>query len=296
MVRRATGTQKRYYRVLRGETQLFPPVQPDPGPDPDRLPMCLLILAHRAHARYPLLVAANRDEFHARPTAPSRFWGEYPDLLAGRDLEQGGTWMGLTRGGRFAAITNYRDPARTAPGPRSRGELPLQFLVGNTGPEEYLTAVAGRAGEYAGFNLLLGDHHDLWYLTNSDAGDACLPRRLSPGIYGLSNARLDTPWPKVELGKSRMRALLAGARPGHDALTGVVSDRQLAEPPALQPLGLPNGMDRLLSAQFIVTGTYGTRSSTSLWTDSSGLAHWREQSFDEAGKLLGVSEESFRLE
>ena len=257
--------------------------------------MCLLIFAHRANPEYPLVVAANRDEFHARPTAPSAFWAESPDLLAGRDLQAGGTWMGLTRGGRFAAVTNYRDPSRTHPAPRSRGELPLDFLAGRADPADYLAEVAAIAGEYAGFNLLLADRHSLWYLTNSPSEEQASPVELSPGIYGLSNAQLDTPWPKVELGKRKLRDLLETAVLDHDSLLEVVSDRQLADSDALHRQGMADGMDRMLSAQFIVTGSYGTRSSTSLWTDRRGHAHWRERSFNARGDVLGEREERLRL-
>lgn len=243
--------------------------------------MCLLIFAHRVSPDYPLLVAANRDEFHARPTAPSDFWPDHPELLAGRDLQQGGTWMGITRRGRFAAVTNFRDPARTAVAPRSRGELPLAYLTASQSPEEYLADVACRAVEYAGFNLLVGDHHDLWYFTNS--GDLP-PRQLSPGIYGLSNAVLDTPWPKVEQGKARLLALQQRTIT-HDALAAVVADRTPADKDSLNRQGLDGAMDPVLSAQFIVTPTYGTRSRTSLWVDKRNCINWREQGFDAQGSL-----------
>ena len=257
--------------------------------------MCLLIFAHLADPRYPLVLAANRDEFHARPTATSRFWPEHPDLLAGRDLEQGGTWMGITRSGRFAAITNYRDPARTTPAPRSRGELPLGFLTGEQDPETFLLDLHTTADEYAGFNLLVGTTGNLWYLSNSSPAHERAPQVLSPGLYGLSNARLDTPWPKVELGKERLRALLANEAPRHETLATVVGDRELATPQVLHKQGLASEMDQLLSAQFITTGRYGTRSSTSLWTDSSGLTCWRELSFDADGKVVEQQEKSFRI-
>jgi len=257
--------------------------------------MCLLIFAHQCDPRYPLVVAANRDEFHARPTAASAFWPEHPDLLAGRDLEQGGTWMGITRAGRFAAITNYRDPSRTAPAPRSRGELPLRFLTGNASPRAFLQDVAGRADRYAGFNLLLGDPHGLWYFSNSSAaGDR--PVRLAPGIYGLSNAQLDTPWPKVSLGKQRLQTLLESGAIDHDDLAAVVGDQRLADPEELRKHGMGDGMDHLLSAQFIIAGSYGTRASTTLWTTGDGLASWRELSFDARGCVRGVQEQRFSIE
>jgi uncharacterized protein with NRDE domain len=246
--------------------------------------MCLLIFAHRVAREYPLVVAANRDEFHARPTARADFWPDHPQLLAGRDLEQGGTWMGATRQGRFAAITNYRDPARTAPAPRSRGELPLEFLVGEDSADSYMRQLRVRAGDYAGFNLLLGDGQELWYYSNSAADND--PHLLAPGIYGLSNAQLDTPWPKVKAGKRQLETLLE-AEPDldHDSLAAVVADRGTAAPRELMALGLDGEMDQVLSSQFIVTSSYGTRSSTTLWRTFDGTSHWRELSYDPSGRL-----------
>ncbi|MDX1732896.1 MAG: NRDE family protein [Halioglobus sp.] len=254
--------------------------------------MCLVILAHGASARYPLVVAANRDEFHARATAASRFWRDQPGLLAGQDLELGGTWMGVTRAGRFAAVTNFRDPARTSPAPRSRGELPLDFLLGDESPRDYLAAVAGRATEYAGFNLLAGADGELWYLDNADRES---PQPLPPGIYGLSNARLDTPWPKVVAGTEKLTRLLQHGEVDHDKLAAVVGDRALADPLALQSQRLHGEMDHLLSAQFIVTPGYGTRSTTTLCIDDNGLASWREQSFDSDGNVSAVNEYDFNV-
>ncbi len=253
--------------------------------------MCLLVFAHQVSAQYPLLVAANRDEFHARPTAASGFWDEHPDLLAGKDLEQGGTWMGVTRSGRFAAITNYRDPARTARAPRSRGEIPLHFLTGTQAPPAYLRQLAGRAQAYAGFNVLVGDADSLWYFTNSDTLE---PQCLAPGIYGLSNARLDTPWPKVTLGKARLQALLDDGDVSHDALAAVVNSQQRASQRELAELGHNASMESILSAQFIVTDSYGTRSSTTLKVDAQGDIDWREQSYDPRGSLQG--ERQFALQ
>ena len=144
--------------------------------------MCLLIIAH-GRPELPLAVAANRDEFHARPTAQAGFWPERPALLAGRDLAQGGTWMGVTRGGRFAAVTNRRDATLPVPGERSRGELPLDFLCGDESPEAFLAEVAARRGAYAGFNLLVGGPGELWYFRNTREA---APQRLQPGLYGLA--------------------------------------------------------------------------------------------------------------
>jgi uncharacterized protein with NRDE domain len=254
--------------------------------------MCLLIFAHQMSPGYPLVVAANRDEFNARPTVASTFWTDHPSILAGRDLVHRGTWMGITRTGRFAAVTNYRDPARTAVAPCSRGELPLDFLAGTADPHSYLTAAAQRAQDYAGFNLLVGDSRSLWYFTNSDnTGPRCLP----PGIYGLSNASLDTPWPKVVSGKAKLKAVLADGAISHDALQSIVSDRRLADPEALRGHGLDGSMDPLLSAQFIVSEAYGTRSCTTLWMDAQAQISWQEQSFDAQGVLRGVQQQEFQI-
>jgi uncharacterized protein with NRDE domain len=251
-----------------------------------------MIFAHRVAPDYPLVVAANRDEFHARPTAPSEFWPDCPEVLAGKDLQQGGTWMGVTRTGRFAAVTNYRDPDGPVDAPRSRGDLPLGYLARELAPQAYLEDLATRATDYAGFNLLVGDHDSLWYFSN---GDQSPPRNLPPGIYGLSNAMLDTPWPKIELGKARLSELLDEGQLSHDTLAAVVSDRELADPVRLASLGLDGAMDPLLSAQFIVTDNYGTRSRTTFWMDRHTHAHWREEGFDSEGSPIHERREQFNL-
>ncbi len=257
--------------------------------------MCLLIVAHRVAPDYPLLVAGNRDEFHSRATAPAAFWPDHPMLLAGRDLVQGGTWMGITRSGRFAALTNYRDPARTEPAPRSRGEVPLNYLTGQCNAPDFLQGLAAVANDYAGFNLLLAEQGELWYFSNAPGKLDCKPRRLPPGIYGLSNDQLDTPWPKVAKGKTVMQAQLDTLPPTHDALGRAVADRSPASASELKALRLHGSMEPLLSAQFIVNERYGTRSTTTLWTDNTGRAHWREHSYDEHGQLRETREECFSL-
>jgi uncharacterized protein with NRDE domain len=260
--------------------------------------MCLLIFAHQASEEFPLLVAANRDEFHDRPTRPSMFWPKHPGLLAGQDIRLGGTWMGCTRAGKFAAVTNFREPAQTAQAPRSRGELPLDFLLGQLKPEQYLEQVKKRSHEYAGFNLLLGDAQTLWYFSNSVSEDdqqPQQPRVLPPGIYGLSNAQLDTPWPKVELGKNRMQELLSHGNPiEHDAMLTLVSSSELVDINSLPKTGMNSAMEQLLSSQVVQSQHYGTRSSTTIWLDKAGSASWRELSFDPAGNTTLSQREDFR--
>jgi uncharacterized protein with NRDE domain len=206
--------------------------------------------------------------------------------------------MGLTRAGKFAAVTNFRDPAATLDAPRSRGELPLDYLLGQRRPEAYLQAVRQRAGEYAGFNLLVGDGDTLWYFSNSPlqtGQDSGTPRELEPGIYGLSNARLDTPWPKVVTGKQRLEKMIfAEGGVEHDSLLALVNSTELADPATLSSMGMDNAMEHLLSAQFIRSETYGTRSSTTLWYDREGRISWRELSFDAGGAVQGTRLENFR--
>lgn len=275
-------------RLLSGRAPCYTIGSPEPGGNF----MCLIIVGFGVHPQWPLLVAANRDEFHARETAPSAFWEDQPGLLAGRDLVAGGTWMGITRKGRFAAVTNYRDPARTAPAPRSRGELPTRFLAGTADPDDYLRELCANMQDYAGFNLLVGDSSSLWYLSNTAAAR---PQPLGPGIYGLSNARLDTPWPKVEQGKALLAELLRQGTPAHSELAAVVSDKCLAEPEQLHDHGLHGDMDLLLSAQFIAAGSYGTRCTTTIRAGATEIS-WRELSFDAEGRETARVRERFAPE
>ncbi len=236
--------------------------------------MCLILLAHEAHPRYRLVVAANRDEFYARPTAPAAWWPDAPEVLAGRDLRGGGTWMGVTRGGRFAAVTNFRDAAPAAPDAPSRGHLVGAFLRGSDAPDAYLRALAARAGEYAGFNLLVGDGEELRYLGNRGGAE----RPLAPGVYGLSNALLDTPWPKVERGRAGLAAALAGGgEVDPEALFRVLWDAEPAPDARLPETGVGLERERMLSSPFIRGPEYGTRASTVLLAGRDGRVRFVER-------------------
>jgi uncharacterized protein with NRDE domain len=253
--------------------------------------MCLIVFAWQQHPKAGLLLAANRDEFHARPAAPAGFWPDAPQILAGRDLEAQGTWLGISRSGRFAAITNIRDPQpRAATALRSRGELTSGFLLGDEQPQDFLASVAARVADYQGFNLLLGDGQSLWYLHGSrDAPGK--PTPLKPGIYGLSNAALDVPWPKVIAARDALRASLSDAdAPPHEGLRQCLQDRRLAETVALAEQGLNGDMARQLSAQFIVTPAYGTRCCTTLRLHADGSRDFAEQRFDNQGEITGCDE------
>lgn len=203
--------------------------------------MCLILVAWRVHPDYPLVVAANRDEFFARPTAPVAFWPEMPQILSGRDLEAGGSWMGVTQIGRFAALTNFRDPAHNRKDAPSRGALVADFLAGNEAPQRYLERIAARGRRYNGYNLLLSDGETLWWSSNM-GGEA---RPLVPGMYGVSNHLLDTPWPKIGAGKTALTRAL-DQLPVDEALFDLLRDDGIHPDEHLPQTGIPLDWERLL--------------------------------------------------
>lgn len=236
--------------------------------------MCLILLAWQAHAEYPLIVAANRDEFYARRTASADFWPESPNLLAGRDLEAGGSWLGVSRSGRFAAVTNYRQGPNERKNTPSRGKLVTEFLQESVSPAAYLAALESeKAAEYNGFNLLAGDLNTLCCLSNR----ANAPVKLEPGIHGLSNHLIDTPWPKVSAGKTAL-AQAIGLLPDIEPLLQVLQDKRIAPDEALPQTGIRLESERLLSSVFIHSENYGTRSSTLVIRDRQGQTRFVEQS------------------
>ena len=242
--------------------------------------MCLIVFAWRPGHALPLVVAANRDEFHARPSLPLARWEDAPSVYAGRDLEAGGTWLGIGAEGRFAALTNIRDPAQPL-GLRSRGELTAAFLQGEQAPLDYLHSLAHQASKYAGFNLLVGDAGQLCFF-NSREGE---PRVLPAGIYGLSNARLDTPWPKLQRAKRALTECLDAA--DSEQLLNLLADPQPASDTQLPDTGVGLATERLLSSVFIAGAHYGTRASTTLLVAADGQRDMRERSFGPAGAHLG---------
>lgn len=257
--------------------------------------MCLIAFAWRADLRYPLVVAANRDEFHARPAAPAEFWDDLgqPNLLAGRDLQAGGTWLGVTRSGRFAALTNVREPGRAQPvDPPSRGDLVRDFLAGTQSPEEFLAA--RELDAYAGFNLLLGTPAELWTAGNRDPQ---LPRALEPGVYGLSNAVLDAPWPKLVRAREAVREALAAGPTPADLLALLADRSRPADDAQLPETGVGLEAERFLSAAFLVSEPYGTRCSTALIHDAqAGELRFVERSFDPEGQPTETRDHAFPLE
>lgn len=244
--------------------------------------MCLIAFAWREHADFPFVFAANRDEFHARPTDGMAWWTDVDGLLAGRDLEAGGTWLALSKSGRIATVTNYRE-TRTASAPRSRGELVRRFPAGAASPGDYLATVDGDA--YAGFSLLATDGRELAY--GSNRGDE--GRLLARGIYGLSNAALDTPWPKLVRTREGIRRLLSVGTVSLDNLLDLVADREPAHRDEIPRTGLPIEHERALSAPFIVSPEYGTRCSTAIICRTDGHIEVAERRFDAGGEISGES-------
>lgn len=252
--------------------------------------MCLAVLALHALPGIPVLIAANRDEFHARPTHPAAQWADAPGLYAGRDGLAGGTWMGVTAQGRFALVTNFREPGRyLAPAP-SRGALVEDYLRGNDSPQAYLARTHESDQAYNGFNLIVGDTRQAWYLSNRDGP----PRPLTPGIYALSNHLLDTPWPKLARTKTAFTEVLGRTpQPDLPALFEALADRQTATDEDMPATGLPPDRERLLSSPFIVSPDYGTRASSVLVLREGGAGQLDERRFAPDGTVSGESRLAF---
>mgnify|MGYP001565895494 CR=1 FL=1 len=234
--------------------------------------MCLILIAHGAHPVFPLVIAANRDEYYHRPTAGAAFWQDHPHILAGRDLECMGTWLGVTRRGRFAALTNFRDPRERKTDAPSRGLLVSEFLASDREPREYLADIAIEAPRYNGFNLLAGDADGIFCFSSRTGAT----ERLSPGIHGLSNHLLDTPWPKVQRGKQRLQAALERGFSA-EALLELLHDREPACASELPDTGIGLELERVLSPALIASPQYGTRASTAVVFGEDGSVSFVER-------------------
>jgi uncharacterized protein with NRDE domain len=288
--------------------------------------MCLIAFALGAHPRYPFIALGNRDEYHARPTARAAWWSDARGLFAGRDLQSSGTWMGVTREGRFAALTNHRGSARVAQ-PVSRGLLVADYLRGDGPAGAYLDTIATRSADYDGFNLICGElgtqvggqpssqlssqtssqlsadpRAQLHYLHNQGGS----PQRIAPGMHGLSNAHLNTPWPKTTALTARMADALKRPWNGdlHDAafedslfmaLLALLADAEQAPDATLPHTGVPHEMEKRLSAIKIISPAYGTRTSTLIVCDALGQVTVIEQTWDSAGEAQGTQRERFAL-
>lgn len=248
--------------------------------------MCLLVLAWKVHHRYRLVVAANRDEFHERPTEPMGRWPAPDELIAGRDLRAGGTWLGVDRLRRFGIVTNFRELQRPSPGAPSRGHLIPDYLRNPAPITHYIKGLQAAADSYSGFNLLLADQDSLWYISNRAPQFAQL---LPPGIYGLSNELLDTPWPKLQRVRQRFDALIA--QPDNiaaEALFGILADpTQAGVNDSLPDTGVSREWEQLLSSPFVRNSEYGTRCSTLVIVDKTSALCMNERRFGPQGIALG---------
>ncbi|MGB3289867.1 MAG: NRDE family protein [Burkholderiaceae bacterium] len=245
--------------------------------------MCIAYLAIGADPRWPLLIAANRDEFHKRPSRPAAPWPDRPDVIAGLDCLGGGSWLGMTRQGRYALLTNYRDPSRHLPDAPSRGELVSRYLTGEESPAAYAGRVHAAGPNYNGFNLIVGDPGSACYVGNQ-AGQTA-PQALQAGRYVVSNHLLDTPWPKAQRLRAALDAfVLDGLEQSLTPVFEILKDNTPAQDHALPSTGLTLERERLLSSPFIVSPDYGTRCSTVIAVHASGCAIFSEISYDESGR------------
>lgn len=253
--------------------------------------MCLILFALQQHEEFPLIVIANRDEYYARPTQSAHWWSDTPGIFAGRDLEARGTWMGVNKKGRFAAVTNVRQPGNLGPGRLSRGKLTRDFLSGRESAEAFLKNIETDADDYAGFNLLVGDDSGLYFYSNRDSG----VRRIAPGIYGISNGIFNEHWPKLESGKKALENALQRDI-GDDMLMQILTDDSQAQDSALPETGVALDIERLLSSRFIRSPDYGTRASSVVRFNRQKEINFVEQNFNAAGPVGDLIEENIQIE
>ena len=253
--------------------------------------MCLIAFAYNMHPEYKLVLMANRDEFYKRPTRAAQFWNNEhkPDLLAGKDLEGGGTWMGVTKTGKWAALTNYRDPNWTRDNPPTRGNIALNYLTDSYSPEQYLNELQKTALQYEGFNVLVGDKENLFHYSN--ANDKIT--KLEPGIHGVSNAVLNTSWPKLKFAKDELSNAVNRDNLNKELLFKVLKNDQQAAEKAIPNTGIPHELEKAISPVFIQTENYGTRCSTLIFINRNGSVSFTERRFSEKGEPF--EENTFEL-
>lgn len=258
--------------------------------------MCLVVFAWKAHPDYKLIVAANRDEFHGRPSQDAHWWPDLPNVLGGRDLQAGGTWLAMSRSGRFATVTNYRERQPPRSGARSRGEIVTDFVTGESEAGSYVSSFAGET--YAGVSVLAAntstdDGNESIGYTSNRSDEAVT---LEAGVYGLSNASLDTPWAKLVRTRETLAALVESDNVNTTELLRLLADKTPAASSEVDNTELPFKLARALTAPFIVSDTYGTRCSTTLMISNEGKAAFCERRFDPRGIATGDSTFSFNCE
>jgi uncharacterized protein with NRDE domain len=253
--------------------------------------MCLLLVSYKTHTKYKMIIAANRDEFYNRPASSADFWNDEPIILAGRDLQAGGTWLGITKNGRFAAITNYRDLKKMKANAPSRGELVKKFLTDSDSLPEFSKRLSSSSDLYNGYNLLFADKENLYYFSNQTKKLL----ELSPGIYGLSNHLLDTPWPKVEKSKKSFKNILNKEFISTEDLFDILSDSSIPPDELLPDTGLELEIERAVSPIFVKTPLYGTRSSTVILIDYDGIVKFTEKSLNNDSKEWSTKSFQFKI-
>ncbi len=242
--------------------------------------MCLIIVSYGASVDYPLVLAANRDEFYQRPSRPARFWPDSPSVLAGQDVEHGGSWLGLHRDGCFAAVTNYRDGVKEKAAELSRGLLVSDYLQNRLSSIQYLQQCITNINRYNGFNLLVGDLNALYFLSSREQNY----RQLRAGTYGICNGDLNSPWPKVKWAKQQLSALIAADHADdHETILGMLGDRQVPDDADLPDTGIGKEWERMLAPVFIQSKEYGTRASTVFTINKDGDARFSERTYDHRG-------------
>jgi uncharacterized protein with NRDE domain len=238
--------------------------------------MCLIFISFHHHPKYKLVVAANRDEFYDRKTSPANYWNDEPQILGGRDLEAGGTWLGMSRSGKISMLTNYRDPKNINPTAPSRGQLVSDYLKSSITAEAYMKSVESGGKKYNGFNLIVGSGDELWYYSNYRNGIT----KFAPGFYGISNHLLESPWPKVLIGKQKIAPALQNNDVDPERIFEILYDDHVAADDQLPDTGLPLERERALSSMFIKTPNYGSRCSTVVLVDTSNEALFTERVYD----------------
>ena len=253
--------------------------------------MCILNISYKTHSSYKMIIAANRDEFYSRPTAKASFWEDHPGLLAGKDLQAGGTWLGITKTGKFSAITNYRSSDEYRKDAPSRGKLVIDFLAGRDNPKDYAGKLIKNGHLYNGFNLLFSNQCELYYFSNKTQESAIL----SPGIYGLSNHLLNAPWPKVEKSKLLFTEALMNKNVSDSDLFEILLDTSKPSDEKLPDTGVGLELERTLSPVFVKSSFYGTVSSTVIFISNKDEVRFIEKSINISSKEWTTSEFNFIL-
>ncbi len=253
--------------------------------------MCLIIFSYKNHSKYPLIIAANRDEYYSRPTKPADFWEDHPTICGGIDEKFSGTWLGITQTGTIGMITNYRNPNSHREGLHSRGLLIKSYLTGKMSDDKFISNIQTTKDDYNGYNLLFGNMNNFyWYSNTVDE-----IKKITPGIFGLSNHLLDSPWPKVMRGKKLLSQCMERPEMEISAIMDILKDREIPDDAKLPATGVGLEIERVLSPIFITSPIYGTRSSTVILVDENGEVTFREDTYHPKEEKFTKAEFSFQI-